>query len=54
MKLTTFKANLKSKEFVMALAKSLPESMMELLFQKYMNAEDTLAEIEVGTHEKEG
>ena len=45
-----FKAGLKSKDFVVALAKSPPESMAELLLKahKYMNAEDTLATIRVG------
>ena len=41
MQLTTFKVRLKSKEFVVALAKSPPRSMEEMLLkpQKYMNAE---------------
>ena len=48
--LTTFKARLRSKEFVVALAKSPLASMTSLLMkaQKYMNAEDALAAIEVG------
>lgn len=47
--LTTFKVSLKSKESVVALAKSHLESMMELLLksQKYMNIKDALAEIRV-------
>ena len=50
MQLTTFKAGLRSKEFVVALAKSLPASMTDLLMkaQKYMNAEEALVAIEVG------
>ena len=50
MQLTTFKAGLRSKEFVVALAKSLPASMTDLLMkaQKYMNAEEALVPIEVG------
>ena len=49
VQLTTFKVGLRSKEFVVALAKSPSASMTELLIkaQKYMNAEDTLAMIEV-------
>ena len=48
MQLTTFKVRLKSKEFVVALAKSPPGSMEEMLLkpQKYMNAEYALATIE--------
>ena len=50
VQLTTFKARLRSKEFVVALAKSPPASMINLLMkaQKYMNMEDALAAIEVG------
>ena len=50
VQLTTFKAGLRSKEFVVALAKSPSASMTSLLMkaQKYMNAEDALAAIEVG------
>ena len=33
MQLTTFKVGLKSKEFVVTLAKSPPESMAEMLLQ---------------------
>lgn len=45
--LTTFKAGLKSKDFVVALAKSPLGSMAEMLLkaQKYMNAKDALAAI---------
>ena len=47
MQLTTFKDGLKSREFVVSLAKNSPKMMVELLLkaQKYMNAEDTLATI---------
>ena len=50
VQLTKFKAGLRSKEFVMALTKSPPASMTDLLMktQKYMNAEEALAAIEVG------
>ena len=49
VQLTLFKARLRSKEFVVALTKSPPASMIDLLIkaQKYMNAEDVLAIIEV-------
>lgn len=52
MQLTTFKAGLKSKEFLVALTKSPPESMEEMLLktQKYMNAEDALASIKLGAN----
>ena len=45
VQLTTFKAGLKSKDFVISLAKNPPKTMAEMLMkaQKYMNAEDTLA-----------
>ena len=48
LQLTTFKARLKSREFVVSLAKNPPRTMVEMLLkaQKYMNAEDTLAAIE--------
>jgi len=48
VQLTSFKARLKSKEFVMALAKSPTMSMTELLIkaQKQINAEDALIAIE--------
>ena len=50
VQLTTFKASLKSREFVVALTKIPLESMMEmpLKAKKYMNAEDALAMIGVG------
>ena len=50
VQLTSFKARLKSKEFVMALAKSPTMLMTELLIkaQKHMIAEDALIAIEVG------
>ena len=45
VQLTTFKAGLKSREFVVSLAKNPPKTMAEMLLkaQKYMNAEDALA-----------
>ena len=45
--MTTFKIGLKSKEFVMSLAKNPPKMMAEMLLkvQKYMNAEDDLTTI---------
>ena len=48
VQLTTFKVGLKSKEFVVSLAKNLPKMMAEMLLksQKYMNAEDALAAME--------
>ena len=47
VQLMTFKAELKSKEFVVALGKSPSQTMAEMLLkaQKYMNAEDSLAAI---------
>ena len=47
VQLTTFKAGLKSRDFVVSLVKNLPKTMAELLLkaQKYMNAEDALATI---------
>ena len=47
VQLTTFKAGLKSREFVVALAKSPPQTMAEMLLkvQKYMNTEDALVVI---------
>lgn len=47
VQLTTFNAGLKSKDFVVALAKSPPGLMAELLLkaQKYMNVKDALATI---------
>ena len=46
--LTTFKARLKSREFMVSLAKNPLKTMAEMLLkaQKYMNAEDTLATIQ--------
>ena len=56
--LTTFKVGLKSKEFMVALVKSPPRTMVEMLLkaQKYMNAEDALEAIrdEETPREKEG
>ena len=48
VQLTTFKARLKSREFVVSLAKNPPKMMAEMLLkaQKYMNADDALATIE--------
>ena len=45
VQLTTFKAGLKSREFVVSLAKNPPKTMAEMLLKahKYMNAEDALA-----------
>ena len=47
MQLTTFKAGLKSREFVVVLVKNPPKMMEEMLLkaQKYMNAEDALVAI---------
>ena len=47
VQLTTFKARLKSREFVVSLAKNPPKTMAVMLFkaQKYMNDEDALAAI---------
>ena len=47
VQLTTFKAGLKSRDFVASLAKSPPKSMAEALLkaQKNMNAEGALAAI---------
>lgn len=49
VQLTTFKAGLRSKEFVVMLTKSPSASMTELLIktQKYINAKDALTAIEV-------
>lgn len=57
VQLTTFKASLKFKDFVFALAKSPPAMMAELLLkaQKYMNIGDALAAIGVeDTHKDKG
>ena len=55
MQLTMFKVWLKSKEFVVALAKSPLGSMVEMLLQaqKYINTKDTLAAIEQGDVRKD-
>ena len=47
VQLMTFKVGLKSREFVVALTKSPPQMMVEMLVkeQMYMNDEDTLAAI---------
>nr|XP_023893470.1 uncharacterized protein LOC112005454 [Quercus suber] len=47
VQLTTFKARLKSREFVVSLSKNPLKTMVEMLLkaQKYMNAEDALASI---------
>nr|XP_023885128.1 uncharacterized protein LOC111997284 [Quercus suber] len=47
VQLTTFKAELKSREFIVSLAKNPPKTMAKMLLktQKYMNAEDVLAVI---------
>ena len=47
MQLTTFKAGLKSKEFMVSLVKNPSKTMAEMLLkaQKYINAEDALAAI---------
>nr|XP_023896716.1 uncharacterized protein LOC112008611 [Quercus suber] len=47
VQLMTFKAGLRSKEFVASLAKNPPKTMAEVLLkaQKYMNAEEELAAI---------
>ena len=47
MQLTTFKAGLKSREFVVSFAKNPPKTMAEMLLkaQKYINAKDALATI---------
>ena len=48
VQLTSFKAGLKSREFVVSLAKNPFKTMAEMLLkvQKYMNAKNTLAVIE--------
>ena len=47
VQLMTFKVGLKSREFVVSLAKNPPKTMVEMLLkaQKYMNAEDALVAI---------
>ncbi|XP_050278033.1 uncharacterized protein LOC126719536 [Quercus robur] len=53
--LTTFKAGLKSKDFVASVAKNPPKTMAEALLkaQKYMNAEEALAAIDGAEKNKE-
>ena len=53
--LTTFKAGLKSRDFVASLAKNPPKTMAEALLkaQKYMNAEEALAAIDGAEKSKE-
>ena len=48
VQLTTFKAGLKSREFMVSLAKNPLKTMAEMILkaQKYMNAENTLVAIE--------
>ena len=48
VQLTTFKAGLKSRDFVASLAKNPPRTMAEVLLeaQKYMNTEEALAAID--------
>ena len=48
VQLTTFKARLKSREFVVSLAKNSFKTMAEMLWkvQKYMNTENALETIE--------
>ena len=48
VQLITFKTGLKSREFVVSLAKNPPKMMAKMLLkaQKYMNAKDALATIE--------
>ena len=55
VQLTTFKAGLKSRDFVASLAKNPPKTMAEVLLkaQKYMNAEETLAAIDGAEKSKE-
>ena len=48
VQLITFKTGLKSREFMVSLAKNPPKMMAKMLLkaQKYMNAKDALATIE--------
>ena len=48
VQLITFKTGLKSREFVVSLAKNPPKMMAKMLLkaQKYMNTKDALATIE--------
>ena len=58
VQLTNFEVGLKSKEFVVLLAKNSPKTMAKMLLkaQKYMNVKDALAKIkdEEKTNKKEG
>ena len=47
VQLTTFKAGLKSREFVVSLVKNPPRTIEEMILkaQKYINSEDALAAI---------
>ena len=49
VQLTTFKARLKSREFVVSLTKNPPKTMAEMLLkaQKYMNTKNAITAIEV-------
>ena len=53
--LTTFKAGLKSRDFLVSLSKNPPKMMAEALLkaQKYMNIEDALVAIEGAKKPKE-
>ena len=55
VQLTSFKAGLKSRDFVASLAKNPPKTMTEALLkvQKYMNAEEALAAIDGAEKSKE-
>nr|XP_023905295.1 uncharacterized protein LOC112017062 [Quercus suber] len=55
VQLMTFKAGLKSRDFVVSVAKNPPKTMAEALLkaQKYMNAEDALAAIDEAEKTKE-
>ena len=55
VQLTTFKAGLKSRDFVVSLAKNPPKTMAKALLkaQKYMNTEDTLVAIDGAEKPKE-
>ena len=55
VQLTTFKAGLKSRDFVVSLAKNPPKTMAKALLkaQKYMNTEDALVAIDGAEKPKE-
>ena len=55
VQLTTFKAGLKSRDFVVSLAKNPPKTMAKALLkaQRYMNAEDALVAIDGAKKPKE-